>query len=143
MTTMRATSPSPNAIGVAGRVVVGGRVVVVVVVAVVVGGRVVVVVVVVGGRVVVVVVVVGGRVVVVVVVVVVVDEVVEVVVVGGRVVVVVVVVVGGRVDDVPGVEPGPQAVRRTARNRAASRRGVEFVVSRATADGDVPVGGPV
>jgi hypothetical protein len=117
VTTMRATSPSPNAIGVAGRVVVGGRVVVVVVV--------------VGGRVVVVVVVVGGRVVVVVVVVVVVD------------VVVVVVVVGGRVDDVPGVEPGPQAVRRTARNRAASRRGVEFVISRATADGDVPVGGPV
>jgi len=114
---MRATSPSPNAIGVAGRVVVGGRVVVVVVV--------------VGGRVVVVVVVVGGGVVVVVVVVVVVD------------VVVVVVVVGGRVDDVPGVEPGPQAVRRTARNRAASRRGVEFVISRATADGDVPVGGPV
>jgi hypothetical protein len=53
------------------------------------------------------------------------------------------VVVGGRVDDVPGVEPGPQAVRRTARNRAASRRGVEFVISRATADGDVPVGGPV
>jgi len=127
---MRATSPSPNAIGVAGRVVVGGRVVVVVVV--------------VGGRVVVVVVVVGGRVVVVVVVVVVVDVVVDVVVVvvvvGGRVVVV---VVGGRVDDVPGVEPGPQAVRRTARNRAASRRGVEFVISRATADGDVPVGGPV
>jgi len=112
---MRATSPSPNAIGVAGRVVVGGRVVVVVVV-------------------------VGGRVVVVVVVVVVVDVVVVVVVVGGRVVVV---VVGGRVDDVPGVEPGPQAVRRTARNRAASRRGVEFVISRATADGDVPVGGPV
>jgi len=119
VTTMRVTSPSPNAIGVAGRVVVGGRVVVVVVV-------------------------VGGRVVVVVVVVVVVDVVVDVVVVvvvvGGRVVVV---VVGGRVDDVPGVEPGPQAVRRTARNRAASRRGVEFVISRATADGDVPVGGPV
>jgi len=65
------------------------------------------------------------------------------VVVGGRVVGVVGVVVGGRVDDVPGVEPGPQAVRRTARNRAASRRGVEFVISRATADGDVPVGGPV
>jgi hypothetical protein len=150
---MRATSPSPNVIGVAGRVVVvvvvvAGRVVVVVVVVagrvvVVVAGRVVVVV---AGRVVVVV---AGRVVVVVVVVVVVGGrvvvVVVVVVVGGRVVVVV--VVGGRVDDVPdsgvlGLEAVPQAVRRMARSRRARRRRVGRAISCATVDGDVPVGEP-